>query len=86
MTVTDREVELDRIVTEIHCLAGDMGHDIWTPWKINDDLSASTACRKCGATAAVRVYPDGRTWKAGDLTYDTPCGQTRQPTKPKRRR
>jgi hypothetical protein len=26
----------------------------FTPWKLNDDLSANTACRRCSATAAVQ--------------------------------
>jgi len=73
MSAKEREVVLDDEVTRIHCLAGDMGHDVQTPWTINGDLSASTRCRRCGADAAVRVYPDGHVWSGGRLVYERPC-------------
>lgn len=67
-SLAEREVLLDKEVTRIHALAGDNGHVLHVPWRFEDDLSANTACRACGAQAVVRVYGDGRLWRGGGLT------------------
>ena len=68
-SLAEREIALDKEVTRIHAQAGDNGHVLHVPWQFEDDLSAHTACRSCGAHAVVRVYGDGRLWRGGGLTF-----------------
>lgn len=67
------EVQLDRIISRIDADARDNGHDPH-PWKHDNDgpgLAASTACRKCGRTAAARVRDGHGPWSAGHMRFAT---------------
>ena len=69
MTAEALAMSREAAVVEIDAAARDNGHDPH-PWDEDGD-TARTACRKCGATAAVRVRASG-TWKAGSLRF-TKC-------------
>lgn len=69
MTREDFELQRERAVCEIDAAARDAGHDPHV-WTVEDVAAAHTCCRKCGATAAVRVRVGG-TWKAGSLRFTT---------------
>lgn len=72
MTREAISIELEQAVCEIDAAARDNGHEP-QPWR-HGDATASTACRCCGATAAIRVRAGG-TWKAGQLRYSTCTGK-----------
>lgn len=70
MTRDQIDIALDRAITEIDAEARDRGH-IPHPWARDEIYAAHTACRLCGADAAVRVRA-GRddavqVWRAGHL-------------------
>jgi hypothetical protein len=68
------EIEIDQIISEIDAAARDRGHDPH-PWSGDTYADKSTVCRKCGDTAAARVWPDGRKWSAGRLKTSTCLGR-----------
>lgn len=74
MTTKDElEVQLDRLISRIDADARDSGHDPH-PWKHDRNgpgLAASTACRKCGRTAAARVRYGHGPWSAGHMRFAT---------------
>ena len=72
------ELERERAIVEVDAIARDNGHKPH-PWAFGDDVSAHTACRLCGATAAVRVRVSGKevsAWKGGHLRF-TMCTSNR---------